>query len=392
MSRAALRRLELDDWLTIETMKAPRPRQELLRTAKRIVVKIGTAVLTRSDGTLDERLVRHLGNQIAALYGRGLDVTVVSSGAIGAGMATLDIAARPRTVPMLQATAAVGQPQLMRLFEQAFARRGLRAAQMLLTRSDFEHRARYLNIRNTIAAVRELHAILIINENDTVAVDEIRFGDNDILAALVTNLLRADLMVILTVVDGLIDDRGEVLETVARIDGRIRSLARTQTSPLGSGGMASKLEAAHIVTEAGEAALIASGRQRDVLLRLMAGTRLGTLFLPATRKLTSRQRWIGLTVRPAGKLVIDEGAASALRRGGKSLLAGGILAVSGVFHRGDVVQVIDERRRMVARGLTNYSFEELDQIKGLRSSQFESVLGEKPYDEVIHRDNLVLAK
>jgi len=365
-------------------------RRNLVRSARKVVVKIGTAVLTRSDGAIDKPLVGHLAGQIATLSKQGIDVTVVSSGAIGAGMATLRIDRRPRNLPMLQASSAVGQPQLMRLFEAGFRRHGLHAAQMLLTRSDFEHRARYLHIRNTINAMRRLPVIVVINENDTVAVDEIRFGDNDILAALVTNLLRAELLILLTVVDGLVDEDNNIVRSVPRIDKSILRLVRAGNSPLGTGGMASKLEAARLVTEAGEAALIGPGRRRNALLRLMQGEVLGTFFAPQPRKLSSRQRWIGLAARPAGELVVDEGAAAALQRGGKSLLASGIVAVRGTFQRGDVVQVLDIHKRSIARGLVNYSAPDVAKIKGLRSSQFVNILGEKPYDEVIHRDNLVL--
>jgi len=371
-------------------MPSTQARQQLVRSVKTIVVKIGTNVLADEKGSLNGRRVRNLAGQIARLHRRGLRVTVVSSGAIGAGVGVMGLPRRPRDLPMLQASASVGQPVLMRFFDEGFRRHGLHAAQMLLTRSDFEHRVRYLNIRNTIAALHQLSAIPIINENDTVAVDEIRYGDNDIIAALTSNLIRADLLVILSVVDGLIGSDGQRIDAVRRIDSEVAALAHSHRSSWGSGGMASKLQAIRRVTEAGDYAVIADGRSKDVLLRLLGGEKVGTLFMPAANKVSARKRWIGWTVQPRGTIVVDDGAARAMRRGGKSLLAIGISAVEGHFQHGDVVRVRDSTGLEFARGLSNYSSAELNRIKGLRSSQFASVLGDKTYDEVIHRDNLVI--
>jgi len=261
---------------------------------------------------------------------------------------------------------------------------------MLLTRSDFEDRVRYLNIRNTITALHELSAIPIINENDTVAVDEIRYGDNDVIAALTANLIRADLLVLLTVVDGLIGRDGKQIDAVERVDEEVTALAQATRSSLGSGGMASKLQAIRRVTEAGDFAVIANGRTRGVLTRLLDGQKVGTLFMTAPTKVSARKRWIGWSVRPRGTIVVDDGAAAALRRGGKSLLAIGVTTVRGQFERGDVVRLRDPAGVEFARGLTNYAAGDLQQIKGLRSNQFASVLGEDTYNEVIHRDNLVI--
>ncbi len=272
---------------------------------------------------------------------------------------------------------------------RAFARHHLGAGQILVTRTDFDDRTRYLNIRNCISHLHRLDCIPVINENDTVAVDEIRFGDNDSLAALTCNAIRADALVLLTVVDGLLDAQGKVIEHVDDAQAHLNVVRRT-TSTWGSGGMASKLEAARLVTEAGEIAIIAHGRERDVLPRLLSGDQLGTVFLPAKCKLDSRQRWIGLTKRPAGTLTIDDGAASALRSRGKSLLATGITDIVGTFERGDVLLVRDTDQREVARGLSNYASDELRQIQGKRSTQFEKILGRPAYAEVIHRDNLVV--
>jgi glutamate 5-kinase len=371
-------------------MPSTQARQQLVKTTKTLVVKMGTNVLADDKGHVDAGRVRRLAGQIARLHKQGLRVTVVSSGAIGAGVGLLGLARRPRELAMLQATASVGQPVLMRLFEEGFRRNGLHAAQMLLTRSDFEHRARYLNIRRTIAALHELSAVPIINENDTVAVEEIRYGDNDIIAALTANLLRADLLVILSVVEGLIGTDGKRIDLVHRIDKDVTGLVQSTRSSLGSGGMASKLQAIRRVTEAGDYAVIAGGRVPNVLTRLLSGEKVGTLFIPAPNKLNARKRWIGWTVLPRGTLTVDDGAARAMRRGGKSLLAIGVTGVEGQFGRGDVVRIRDSAGQEFARGLSNYTSGEVGKIKGLRSGQFAAILGGKPSDEVVHRDNLVI--
>jgi len=371
-------------------MSDPDQRTQLLTSARSIVVKIGTNVVTRPDGRLDKPIVRRLAEQIVLLCRRGLDITVVSSGAIGAGIGQLRLGVKPKNIAMLQATAAVGQPALINLFNEALRRHGLQAAQILLTRADFEDRRRYLSVRSTIAALHQFATVPIVNENDTVAVDEIRYGDNDILAALMCNLLRADLLILLTVVDGLMQN-GELAQTVHRIDRSIRHAATAVTSALGTGGMATKLQAARTVTEAGEAALIANGRTRNILPRLLAGQNLGTFFAPAGRRMASRKRWLALAVRPAGQLVVDHGAAVALRESGRSLLPVGVARVKGPFARGDVVRVTDPKGRLVGQGLVNYSSQELQCIKGLHTNQAAHKLRRKRADEVIHCDNLALA-
>lgn len=363
-------------------------RQRLSR-ARQIVVKLGTQLLTGPDGHLDEAFFRNIAAQIASLRQRGVQVTVVSSGAIGAGLKQLRLQRRPSDVAELQAVAAVGQPQLMRHMRQAFEPFGLQVAQLLLTRSDFDDRVRFLNLRNCIQVLHRMGCVPIVNENDTVAVEEIRFGDNDVLAALLTNALPADALILLTVVDGLLDENGQVVKLVDDPK-RFLSYIRSTKSPLGSGGMSSKHTSAALVAEAGEIAIIANGRTPDILPRLLAGESLGTLFVPAIRRLDARRRWIGLTRRPAGTIQIDAGAVAAITQRGKSLLASGITAVHGDFDRGAVVAVIDPENREIARGLTNYSAEELQLIKGKKSSQFEKILGWPAYAEVIHRDNLVV--
>ena len=369
-------------------MSGKPPTAELTAAARRVVVKVGTNALTGRAGRLDAAFVAELSGQMAEALNAGREMALVSSGAIGAGIAELDLPGRPRTLPLLQATAAVGQGELMRTFHDAFARFGVKVAQILLTRDDFQHRARYLNIRNTIAALADCRALPIINENDSVSVDEIRFGDNDLIAALVANMIDAELLVLLTDVDGLLR-RGKLVRRVERIDESVLALAGPARRG-GSGGMRSKLQAAAMVTGAGAAVVIANARTPDVLGRLLAGEDLGTLCLPARRRMSARRRWIGHAARTAGRLVVDAGAARALGRAGKSLLASGIVAVEGRFAKGANVVIVDEAGREIARGLTNYSSEQIQRIKGLRSSQIARVLGERPYDEIVHRNNMTV--
>ncbi|MBI4580239.1 MAG: glutamate 5-kinase [Planctomycetes bacterium] len=366
-------------------------RRQLMSKVRSVVVKVGTALLTGNDGRLDKRRIGHIAAQLATLHQRGVQVTLVSSGAVGAGIGLTRQPSRPKSMPALQATAAIGQPGLMAIYGKALARRGIHAGQVLVSRPDFEERVRYVNIRNTLDALHALGAIPIINENDTIAIEELdRFADNDMISALITNLLRADLLVILTVVDGLLDDEGGLVDLVTSVDERARRLIRNVKSALGSGGMASKLNAAKLVTDAGEGVVIANGRRQNVLVRLLEGQRVGTIFAPAGKKLSARQRWLAGAVRPVGRIVVDAGAAHALLGGGKSLLARGITQVSGTFARGTIVRVVDPGGGTIAHGITNFSHEELGRIKGLKSSEFAAVLGRPSLEEVIHRDNLVL--
>ena len=370
-------------------------RQNVVRNARNIVVKVGTSALTDDRGRLDVAYLADLAEQVAGVVRSGVGATLVSSGAIGAGMAELDLPERPRTLPLLQATAAVGQGQLMRHFHDAFGRFGVKVAQILVTRGDFEDRVRYLNIRNTIAALREYYAVAVINENDTVAVDELpggvpgKFGDNDIIAALVTNMLRADLLVVLSVVDGVLEG-GRALDIIESDSAAAARLVTGERSRLGTGGMGSKLKAVNMVAAAGEVAIIANAREPNILPRLLAGEKLGTVIVPAAGKMDSRRRWIAQAARAAGKILVDAGAAKALTEGGKSLLPSGISVVEGKFSAGATVAIITAGRE-IARGLTNYSSDQIEKIKGLKSSQIAKVLGHKPYDEVVHRNNMTLA-
>ena len=371
-------------------------RDDVVLSAHTWVVKVGTSVLAGPDGTLDPARINHLADQICAVTATGRRVALVSSGAVGAGIGRLGLKSRPDNLPHLQAAAAVGQSILIRAYDEGLRRHGRHAGQLLLTHEDFDSRPRYLNMRNTLTALFEYDAIPVINENDTISVDEIRFGDNDRLAAMVTNLLRAPLLVILSVVDGLCrsdpgaSGLGEVVPLVANLDDEILGLAGESRSALGTGGMRSKLQSARLVTQAGGSVVIASGKKLDPLTRILAGEPVGTLFLARGATHSARKRWIGMTARPRGQLVVDAGARRALESGTKSLLAIGIVEVVGDFEKGDVVGVSDAGGHEFARGLSNYATADALRIRGLRTEQARQTLGTILYDEVIHKDNLVL--
>ncbi len=373
-------------------------RDDVVLSARTWVVKVGTSVLTGPEGTLDPGRIGHLAEQINAVMETGRRVALVSSGAVGAGIGQLGLRRRPDNLRQLQAAAAVGQSFLIRAYDEGFRRHGRHAAQLLLTHEDFDSRPRYLNMRNTLTALFEYDAIPVINENDTISVDEIKFGDNDLLAAMVTNLLQAPLLVILSVVDGLcradpgVLGLGEVVPLVPNLDEEIFGLAGDSRSSLGTGGMRSKLHAAGLVTRAGGSVIIASGTKPGPLTRILAGEAVGTLFLARGATQGARKRWIGLTARPRGHLIVDAGARIALETGDKSLLAIGIVDVVGEFEKGDVVAVRDPEGHEFARGLINYPSPEARQIRGLRTAQARDAIGSALYDEVIHRDNLVLTR
>ncbi len=361
-----------------------------LSAVRSVVVKLGTQSLNDPAGRLDDAFLSTIAAQIVALRSRGIVVTLVSSGAVGAGVAELNLAKRPTDLAKLQAVAAIGQRRLMDAWAAAFEPHALHVAQLLLTREDVDNRTRFLNLRNTIHAVHELGGVPIINENDTISTDEIvkiTFGDNDILAASVTHALRADLLVLLSVVDGILDPTGTPVRLVESID-TARDWVRTEKSALGKGGMDSKLTAAKTVTDAGSAMVVANGRMPDVLTRILNGEAVGTLFVPAPKKRSSRGRWIG-SVRPMGTITIDAGAASALVDKNKSLLPAGIVGVTGEFSPGDVVRITADGRD-IASGLTNYSNADVTRIRGMKTAEVRALLGESAYDEVVHRDNLVI--
>jgi len=371
-------------------------RKEILKNSETIVIKVGTNVLTRADGTLEPNQVHSLADQIFRLKQAGKKVALVSSGAIGAGMGRLGLKQRPTDLRHLQACAAVGQSFLMRAYEDSLARYGIPTAQILLTAGDFDNRTRYLNVRNTILTLFESNCLPIINENDTISVAEIRFGDNDTLAALVTNLIQAPLLILLTVVDGLysadpnIDPAASLVHTVKQINKDVLEKAGVTKSSLGSGGMKSKLKAARLATMAGESVIMANGSIPGVLDSIFAGELVGTLFLAAEQNMTAWKRWLGWAARPQGKIILDAGALVALSSKGKSLLPIGVAGVSGTFHKGAVVSLCNLEGEEFGRGLSNYSATDIAKIAGKKSDKIIELLGILPYEEVIHRDNLVI--
>ncbi|HEV3384581.1 MAG TPA: glutamate 5-kinase [Gemmata sp.] len=371
-------------------------RQEVVVQAHTVVIKVGTNVLADSTGSLDRHRIQSLADQLQRIREGGRKVVLVTSGAIGAGVGKLGLGKRPTDLSQLQACAAVGQSALMQLYQESLSPHGVHTAQILLTAGDFDNRARYLNARNTIRTLFEYNALPIINENDTVSVAEIKFGDNDHLAAMVTNLLRAPLLVLLTNVDGLYSDdpktnpNATLLSTVPNIDQSVTSLAATTTSTLGTGGMQSKLRAARLATAAGESVIMANGSIDGILDRVFAGEPVGTLFLPHGQDVPAWKRWLGFTARPRGTLRIDAGAKRALVEQGKSLLPVGVIAVDGEFGKGDVVSICDPAGIEIARGLCNYSSEDASRLMGKNSEQIVSLLGSVSYPEFVHRDNLVV--
>ena len=366
-----------------------------LQSAKRVVVKVGSNVLTAPDG-LNIPVLEDLSRQLSELVDTGLEVMLVSSGAMAVGIRKMGLDRRPEEIPKRQAIAAMGQSGLMNAYEAAFGRRSKRVAQLLLTSEDLTNRTRYLNARNALMTLLTWKVIPIINENDTVMVDEIKLGDNDNLAAMITLLMDADFLINLTDIDGLYtkDPRTEqdarFIDRVTAFSKEVEAFAGNIPGALGKGGMKSKLIAAKKVTAAGVPMIIAKGDNPDILLRLFTGETLGTYFVPREKKMTRRKCWIAYTLKPKGALVIDEGAQRALVRGGKSLLPSGILAVEDEFGVGSPVEFKNADGAVLGMGLVNYNSKEINTIKGLKTNQITEHLGSKPYDEVIHRDNLVI--
>jgi len=372
-------------------------RQKIVTTADMLVVKVGTRVLTGAGGALDERRIAALAEELHQVVVGGRKVVLVSSGAVGAGMGLLGLKQRPRDLAHLQAVAAVGQSCLVQTYDRALRSFGRHAAQVLLTADDLDDRTRYLNVRNTLLTLLEYGAVPVINENDTVSVEELQttFGDNDRLAAMVTNLIRAPLLVLLSDVDGLYDgdprDAGSrLISTVTRLDESVLALVRDQSTGLSKGGMASKLAAARIATLAGENVIIANGREPGTLARILDGEMVGTLVVAQGEAIPAWKRWIGFTAQPRGHLVLDDGARRAIEKQGRSLLAIGVVDVVGQFQKGDVVALRDQAGAEFARGLTNYAAGEVLLIKGLKTEAIATALGHCPYQEVIHRDNMAV--
>lgn len=373
-------------------------RHDIFAEPGTVVVKVGTNVLANTEGVLDRTRIASLAAQIHTVRARGWRVVLVSSGAIGAGVGKLNLGKRPTDLPHLQACAAIGQTALMQIYQECFAPHDILPAQILLTAGDFDNRARYLNVRNTILTLFEYQSLPIINENDTVSVAEIKFGDNDQLAAMVANLMQAKLLILLTNVDGLysadpgIDPTATLLETVSEIDRSVTDLAGATKSHLGTGGMRSKLKAARLATSAGGAVIMANGSTDGILEAVFRGETVGTLFLPQSEGVPAWKRWIGLTARPKGILRIDAGAQHAVVQLGKSLLPVGVREVAGEFGKGDLVSICDEFGAEFARGLSNYSADAAAKLAGLNTQQIAEQLGKVPYPELVHRDNLALMK
>jgi glutamate 5-kinase len=370
--------------------------RDKLPLTHRWVVKIGSALLTRNGQGLAREVLAPWVDQMTALRREANDLVLVSSGAVAEGMCRMGWTRRPRSLHELQAAAAIGQMGLVRAYEACFQRRGLHTAQVLLTRDDLANRERYLNARSTLRALLRLGVIPVVNENDTVATDELRFGDNDTLAALVANLIEADLLVLLTDQDGLFDrdprfDPDARLIAETRVDDwQLDAAAGGSVSGLGRGGMITKIRAARLAARSGTATVIAPGRGEAVLSRIRAGEAVGTLIKPVQEPQAARKQWLAGQLQPSGRLTLDSGAVRALCTQGKSLLAVGVKAVQGSFNRGELVTCVDSSGCEVARGLVNYNAEQTARIMGKPSTRFEEILGYVDEPELIHRDNLVL--
>ena len=370
-------------------------RRHRFETARRVVVKIGSNVLTQDNG-LNLDTVSAVSRQICGLMDRGLEVILVSSGAMACGVRKIGLSRRPDEIPKRQAVAAVGQAGLIMEYEKAFARYGRKVAQILLTGDGLSNRKRYLNARNTLHTLLAWQVVPIVNENDTVAVESIQFGDNDNLAAMITLLMDADLLINLTDIAGLYTEdprvhaTAELIPVVGTISKSIENYAGGIPGALGTGGMLSKIKAARKVTATGIPMVIADGKDDQIVAKLFAGANDGTYFAPRQQRLARRKCWIGYSLKPRGGLRIDAGAAEALLNHGKSLLASGIVAVEGDFNVGAAVEVKYGDNRVLGTGLVNYSAVDILRVMGLKSDQIKKRLGYKPYNHIIHRDNLTI--
>jgi glutamate 5-kinase len=366
---------------------------------KRIVIKLGTNLLTGGGSRLDTKKMDDLVRQIAELHRQGHEIILVSSGAVAAGREKLGIANKIKDIPFKQVMASVGQNRLMHIYDELFSAFGINVAQALLTRTDLSDRAQYLNARNTLLALIDLRVICIINENDVVCTDELgelKFGDNDNLSAMVSNLVDADLLMLLSDVKGLYsadpqhDSNASLIPMVDKIDEKIEEMAGGAGSSHGTGGMVTKLEAAKLATSSGVPVIITDGSQPDIIAGAASGKSVGTFFKARSSKIESRKRWLLSGLGCTGRLTIDKGAVTALRKQNGSLLPTGIVQVEGVFNRGDVIDIFDSGGSQVGSGITNYSSDELGRIKGLQSSEITNILGYEYGDEAVHRNNLVL--
>ena len=370
-------------------------RDKVLQKARRIVIKIGSGVLTKTDD-LDRAALNTISDQICRLIDQDREILLVSSGAMAVGVKKLNLKTRPEELPSRQAAAAVGQAGLIMEYEKAFRKNSKAVAQILLSGDGLNQRSRWLNARNTLKQLLMWQVVPVINENDTVTVEEIKFGDNDNLSAVIALLMDAELLINLTDIDGLhsndprVDPQAVLLPEIKTITRKIENLASGIPGALGMGGMLGKIKAARKVTRAGIPMLIANGKKPDILLDIFAGVPTGTFFIPQNKKMSNRKCWIGLTLKPKGIIYLDQGAATAVSSDGKSLLPAGITRVEGEFKIGDPVRCMDSHNEVVGAGLVNYSSADIRTIMGHKSNEIKAVLGYKPYDEVIHRDNLTI--
>ena len=370
------------------------PKQRLI-TARRVVVKLGSNVITAKN-SLNLEVIESISKQICTLMDKGIEVILVSSGAMAAGLRKMEMERRPEEIPKRQAISAIGQSGVMNAYEKSFTRCDKKVAQILLTAEDLNNRKRYLNARNTLNTLIDWQVVPIINENDTIMVEEIKLGDNDNLAAMITLLMDADFLFILTDIDGLYDKdprlypEAELIPRVTNFKKEIEEFASEIPGTLGTGGMLSKIQAAQKVTSAGIPMIVARGDISDILLHLFAGENYGTYFVPKKEKMASRKCWIAHTLAPKGSIVIDDGAVHAVRQNGKSLLPIGVISVQGDFEEGAAVSFKTSAGQTIGVGLVNYRSFDIDLIKGLKTYQIEACLGSRHYDEIIHRDNLVL--
>lgn len=378
-------------------MSSPRSsRKGFPSRVRSVVVKVGSGVLSSLEQAGGPERIRSLADDLAALHAGGLDLVLVTSGAVAGGMERLGWTERPRAIAEIQAASAIGQGVLMHAYAEAFRPHGITVAQVLLTHGDLANRVRYLNVRGVLETLRHRRVLPIVNENDVTSVEELTFGDNDRLAAMLTGVVEADLLVLLTTSDGLHEQDPRLhpgsprLGWVDDVTPAVEALARESSSSLGRGGMASKVQAARIAGRLGVWVVIANGLKRGLLRAAVAGDDVGTVFVPSGKRVSSRQHWIAYTRRPQGELAIDEGAFRALVQDGKSLLPKGVRAVRGEFVSGDAVKVVGPDGREVARGLVSYNTGEIERIRGRHSREIESILGYRYTDEVIHRDDLVV--
>lgn len=359
---------------------------------KRIVLKIGTSILTGANGQFSREHVEKLCERVLKAVKAGCEMVLVSSGAIACGMDVLDLKLRPKELPRLQACAAIGQGKLMKIYEEFFSRRGYHTAQVLLTRDGIEDRERYLNARNTLLTLLKMKIIPVVNENDTVATEEIRFGDNDTLSALVSSLVDADFLLILSDVEGFYLKDKTILscvDSLHQLDHELRSHIFTNKREKTTGGMETKLQAARFLMQAGIPMVVGSGSDEQILDKILSGESAGTRFSSGRERRAQKKNWLAFS-KTAGDIQVDSGAKRAILEGGKSLLPSGVIRVSGKFGLGDIVRIVDPEGTTVGRGLANYSSEDLEKIKGLKTHEIGKVLGYKYYDEVIHRDNLAV--